>query len=81
MKSEPVLALLNGIAAVVNVALVALVATGGIDWDPGQITAVVAAVQAGANLIAVVVRANVVSPATNARQVAVALAMPPVPLP
>lgn len=62
MKTEPVLVLLNGIAGVVNLVLVALTATGTVSWDGATCAAVVAAVQTGANLVAGVVR-SFVSPA------------------
>jgi hypothetical protein len=64
MKSEPVLVLLNGIAAVVSLVLIALVALDSLSWTPAQITAVVAAIEGGANLIAAVVRSAVYSPAS-----------------
>lgn len=64
MRSEPVLVLLNGIAGVVNLVLVALVLLSVIPWDGQQVTAVVAAVQGGANLVGAVIRSAVVSPAT-----------------
>jgi hypothetical protein len=72
VKTQPVLVLLNGIAAVVNLVLGALVVTGAITWDPTQVAAVVAAVQGGANLVALVVRASVYSPATHDADVAAA---------
>lgn len=59
MKSEPVRVLLNGLAAVVNLILVALAVTGAIDWDGTQIAAVVAAVQGATALVAEVVRTQV----------------------
>lgn len=59
MKSEPVLILLNGLAAVVNVILIALVATGIVNLDTGQCAAIVAAVQSITGLASLVVRAQV----------------------
>ncbi len=62
MKTEPVRVLLNGLAAVVNLILIALAAVGVIDWDAGQIVPVVAAVQGASALVAEVIRSQV-SPA------------------
>lgn len=62
MKSEPVLVLLNGVAGVVSLVLVALVALGSLSWTGGQVAAVVAAIEGGANLLAAVIR-SAVSPA------------------
>lgn len=62
LQKEPVLLLLNGIAAVVNVVLGTLVAVDVIDWTPAQIASVVASVQAVANLIGGVLRAAVYAP-------------------
>lgn len=64
LKTEPVLVLLNGIAGVVNLVLIALVALGVIDWSLDQIGAVVAAIQGGANLVGAVIRAAVYAPAS-----------------
>lgn len=63
LQKEPVLVLLNGIAAVVNVVLGTLAAVDVIDWTPAQIASVVASVQAVANLLAVVLRQAVYAPA------------------
>jgi hypothetical protein len=73
MKSEPVRILLNGLGAVVNLVLVALVLIDVIDWDPAQIAGVVAALQGALALTAEVVRASVVSPATNSFDISTAL--------
>ena len=62
-QREPVLVLLNGIAAVVNVVLGALVALDVIDWTGAQIAEVVTATQVVANLIGAVVRSAVYAPA------------------
>lgn len=70
MRSEPVLVLLNGIAGVVNLVLVALVVTGVLDMSGEAIAAVVAAIQGGANLVGAVIRAAVVSPRTADLRVA-----------
>ena len=63
-RAEPVRVLLNGIAGVVSLVLIALAALGGLDWDSRQIAAVVAAIAGGANLISETIRAAVYSPAT-----------------
>lgn len=76
MQKNPVLVILNGLAAALSLVLVATNVTGVTHLDTGQTTAVVAAVAAVCNLVALAIRASVVSPATNAEQVAVALATP-----
>lgn len=77
MQTQPVLVLLEGIAGVFNLGLVAANALGAVTLDAGQVTAVVAAVQGAATLAAAVVRAAVVSPATHAEAVQAALMTPP----
>lgn len=67
-QREPVLVLLAGLAGVVNLVLIALVAVGALDWDPGQIAAVIAAITAICGLIAAMIRAAVVAPATDAQR-------------
>lgn len=64
MRKEPVLVLLNGIAGVVSLVLVALVGLDALGWTLAQCGLVVAAIEGGANLIAAVVRAAVYAPAT-----------------
>jgi len=76
MQKNPVLVILNGLAAALSLVLVATNVTGVTHLDAAQTTAVVAAVAAVCNLVALAIRASVVSPATNAEQVAVALATP-----
>ena len=70
MKSEPIRILLNGLAAVVNLILIALVLVHALAWDPAQIAGVVAAIQAVCALLAEVLRAAVVSPATDEQRTA-----------
>lgn len=64
MKRQPIRVLLLGLAGVVDLVLVALVAVGVIGWDSGQIAAVVAAVSGVCVLVAEVLRASVYSPAS-----------------
>lgn len=62
MKSEPVLVLLAGLAAVVNAGLLAAVKLGWLELDAGQVAAVVTFVTACTGLAAAVIRSKV-SPA------------------
>jgi hypothetical protein len=62
MRNEPVLVLLAGLAAVVNLGLAAAVKLGWLVLDAGQIAAVVAFVTAACGLAAAVIRSKV-SPA------------------
>lgn len=76
MNSNPVLVILNGLAATVALVLVALNALGVTHLDPGATTAVVAAVAGVCNLVGLAIRAAVVPVGRNAKQVAQALATP-----
>ena len=76
MQKNPVLVILNGLAAALSLVLVATNVTGVTHLDTGQTAAVVAAVAAVCNLVALAVGAAVYSPATHAEDVAAALATP-----
>jgi hypothetical protein len=65
LRTEPIVVLLNGLGAVVSTVLAALVLTDVIGWDAAQIGGVVAAVTAVCGLLSLVLRAAVVSPATD----------------
>lgn len=67
IEREPVRVIVNGLAAFVNLLLIALVAVHTIAWDAGQCAAVVAAVQAGCALVSEALRTQVFSPATVAK--------------
>lgn len=76
MNREPVLVILNGLAAVLSLTLIALNMLGVTHLDPAAITATVAAVTAACNLFAAAIRAAVVPVGVHAEQVAQALATP-----
>lgn len=76
MNNNPVLVILNGLAATVALVLVALNALGVTHLDPGATTAVVAAVAGVCNLVGLAIRAAVVPVGVHAEQVAQALATP-----
>lgn len=76
MNREPVLVILNGLAAVLSLTLVALNALGVTHLEPGAVAATVAAVTAACNLFAAAIRAAVVPVGVHAEQVAQALATP-----
>ena len=77
MNKEPVLVILNGLAAVLSLTLVALNLLGVTHLEPAAIAATVAAVTAACNLFAAAIRAAVVPVGVHAEQVAEALATPP----
>lgn len=77
MNSNPVLVILNGLAAAVALVLVATNTTGVTHLDPGATAAVVAAVAGVCNLVGMAIRAAVVPVGVHAEQVAQALATPP----
>lgn len=64
MKHEPVLIILNGLAAVLSLGLAAGNVVGMFDLTAGQIAAIVAFVAGVTNLVGLAIRAAVVSPAT-----------------
>lgn len=76
MNSNPVLVILNGLAAVVAATLVATNALGVTHLEPVQGAAVVAAVTAWCNLLGFAIRATVVPVAQHEQAVAQALATP-----
>ena len=80
MNREPVLVILNGLAAVLSLTLVALNVTGVLHLDAQAVAATVAAVAAACNLLAAAIRAAVVPVGVHAEQVATALATPPQPM-
>lgn len=75
MNREPVLIILNGLAGVVSLALVAAIALG-LTLTVAQAAAVVAVVAAFCNLVAAALRGSVISPATHEVAVLNALATP-----
>jgi len=73
---EPVLVILNGLAVVVGLVLVALNTLNVTHLEPGAVTAVVAAVAGSCNLLGFAIRAGVTPVAVAGAQVAQALATP-----
>lgn len=76
MSREPVLVILNGLAAVVGLVLAALVKVDVLQLDAGQVVAITAAVAGVCNLVGLAIRSTVTSPATMARYVALTLPQP-----
>jgi len=76
VNNNPVLVILNGLAAAVALVLVATNTTGVTHLDPGATAAVVAAVAGVCNLVGMAIRAAVVPVGVHAEQVAQALATP-----
>lgn len=76
MNREPVLVILNGLAVVVGLVLVALNTLDVTHLEPGAITAVVAAVAGACNLLGFAIRAGVTPVAVASAQIATALATP-----
>ena len=77
MNNNPVLVILNGLATVAALVLVALNALKVTHLDPAAMAAVVAAVAGVCNLVGLAIRAAVVPVGVHAEQVAQALATPP----
>lgn len=76
MSREPVLTILNGLAAVVGLVLIALNTLDVTHLEPAAVTAVVAAVAGACNLLGFAIRAGVTPVAVAGAQVAQALATP-----
>jgi len=76
VNKNPVLIILNGLAAAAGLVLVATNLLGVTHLDAPQTAAVVAALAGVCNLVALAIRAAVVPVETNAEQVAEALATP-----